>query len=56
MCGGWVHTVLLIVLHLTDTTGDASTILIITDNTFLTHLCKSCADVTQLYDSNISTC
>ena len=42
----WVHTVLLIMLHLTDTPRDASTILIITENTFLTHLCKSCADVT----------
>ena len=48
-----VHAVLLVVLHLTDAPGDTSAVFIIAENAFLTCLCKSGADVTQLYDGNM---
>ena len=48
-----VHAVLLVMLHLTDATGDTSAVFIIAENAFLTCLCKSGADVTQLYNSNM---
>ena len=49
----WVHAVLLVVLHLTDAPGDTSTVFIIAENAFLTCLCKSGADIAQLYDGNM---
>ena len=48
-----VHAVLLVMLHLTDAPGDASTVFFIAENAFLTCLCKSGADVTQFYDGNM---
>ena len=51
-----VHAVLLVVLHLTDAPGDTSTVFIIAENAFLTCFCKSCADVTQLYDGGMDRC
>ena len=47
-----VHAVLLVMLHLTDAPGDAPTVFIIAENAFLTCLCKSGADIAQLYDGN----
>ena len=48
-----VHAVLLVVLHLADAPGDASTVFIIAENAFLTCFCKPGADVTQFYDGNM---
>ena len=48
-----VHTVLLVMLHLTDTPGDTPAVFIIAENAFLTCLCKSGADVTQFYDGDM---
>ena len=48
-----VHAVLLVMLHLTDAPGDAPTVFIIAENAFLTCLCKSGADIAQLYDGNM---
>ena len=48
-----VHAVLLVMLHLTDAPGDAPAVFIIAENAFLACLCKSGADVTQFYNSNM---
>ena len=48
-----VYAVLLVVLHLTDAPGDTSTVFLIAENAFLTCLCKTGADIAQLYNGNM---
>ena len=49
----WVHAVLLVMLHLTDTPGDTPAVFIIAENAFLACLCESGADIAQFYDGNV---